>query len=280
MDNLNNLPFRRIPFLRALIASSRMISFSGLISRAIWKYGSCCTTCGNAGDRNDLRQPCRTCPEIVPIAGISGRLWDITKPLFQIARLINPEKEIILEEAIFAIAGEKSAEKRNTTEGKIVEIIHDFNQENGLSELPEWSIQTSYITNKFNEGRPTDRQVPASWIGTKLKSLSLNRRRVNGCSKYIITQSEYKTLLLQYGLSEKQKLISIRLEEAATGLLPEKIQPSQEVEQVVAGSSRLPEVGSIQREIFEERAALMEHEGGLSKEEAEKKAAQDQGIPF
>lgn len=219
-------------------------------------------------------------PEIIPISGISGRLWDITKPLLQIARLINPENEIILEEAILAIAGERSAEKRNTTEGRLVEIIYDFHQENGLSDLPEWSIPTSYITDRFNEGRPSDRKVAASWIGRKLKSLSLKRKRVNGCSKYLITQSEFKTLLSQYGLSEKQKPVSIRVNDSATSLPPEKFQPFQGDEQVVARSSRLHEGGSIQKEMFEERAAIMEYEGGLNREEAESKAALGPEIPF
>lgn len=37
-------------------------------------------------------------PEISPIQGISGRLWDISRPLFQVARLINPGNGIHLEE--------------------------------------------------------------------------------------------------------------------------------------------------------------------------------------
>ncbi len=59
----------------------------------------------------------RDLPEIAPIERIDGRLWDISKPLFQIARLINPDNEILLEISVLAIAGDKSAEREGRPRG-------------------------------------------------------------------------------------------------------------------------------------------------------------------
>ncbi len=222
-------------------------------------------------------------PDIEPVEGISGRLWDITKPMFQIAMLINPENVSLLEKAILAIAGEKSAEKRGTTAGKIVEIIHDLSEENGRSDFPEWTLKASDITRKFNEGRPLDRHVSASWIGKRLTSLSLRKRQINGRSEYIITQAEYKTLLSQYGLTWKPEYSPIALslrEDHPTNPLPEKQLLLRDITVVVEGGRGLHDACDGKREMFEERAAIMEYEGGLSREEAEAEAKRMLEVPF
>src|SRR5208283_1799466 len=162
---------------------------------------------------------CCDLPEIAVIEGIDGRLWDISKPLFQIARLINPENEVLVERAMLEIAGDKISQKRGTMEGKIVEIIHELSEAKGLSRLPEWSFKASEITKKFNEGRPSDRQVSVSWIGIRLTGLSLRKRQINGRSEYMIRQAEYKVLLAQYGLAQN-KTYSSRVQEPKVEGLP------------------------------------------------------------
>ncbi len=221
-------------------------------------------------------------PEIDPIEGISGRLWDITKPLFQIGRLMNPANEILLETAILAIAGDKCAEKSGTVEGKIVAIIHNLSEENGDSRLPEWTIRTIDVTRKFNEERPTDRHVSASWIGIKLTGLSLRKRHINGRSEYIITQADYKALHAQYGLFQKQSrsaTVMTRKVSHPTNTLPDNTSSLQKVTGVVGGCRVLQKGVDAKREIFEERAAIKEYEGELSREEAEE-AARSQEVPF
>lgn len=222
-------------------------------------------------------------PDIKPICGIEGRLWDISKPLLQISRLIHPENGIHLEEAILRIATDKNEESRGSIEGRIVEIIHDISEENGLYGLPEWPIKASEITKRFNEARPADNQVSAAWMGLKLKSLSLRKRQVNGRMEYLITQSDYRMLHSQYGVALQDKYLPItlsRVEGCGTNPLPGKDSSIQYVKNVIEGCRGLRNMRDGQREMFEERAAIMEHEGGLSREEAEKKAALDQEIPF
>ncbi|MCE5333495.1 MAG: hypothetical protein LLG06_02795 [Desulfobacteraceae bacterium] len=222
-------------------------------------------------------------PEIPPIPGVEGRLWDISRPLFQISKLIHPEDGIHLEEAILRIAADKSQESRGSIEGRIVEIIHNISAENGLSDLPEWSIKVSDITKKFNETRPADSQVSATWMGMKLKGLSLKKRQINGRMEVLITRSDYGTLHAQYGVALPDKnspIVLSRVDPCTSNSLPGKESLNQLDKTLVEPCRGLRREREDQIEMFSERAAIMEHEGGLSREEAEEKAAFDPGIPF
>ena len=175
-----------------------------------------------------------TFPEIKPIEEISGRLWDITKPLFQVGSLVNPQGSDLLLEAILSISGERSQSQKETTEGRIIGIIKDLSAEQGLESLPEWTIKTSDILMKFNQDRPTDKHVSSQWMGKKLKSLSLRHRTVNGRSEIILKSGDYYTLLFQYGFHVKKIPMTI---ENPTETLPEE-KLSFQLDAGVVGSSR------------------------------------------
>lgn len=224
-----------------------------------------------------------TLPKISPLEGISGRLWDITKPLFQVERLVNPSNGMDLETGVLRIAGNKSANNRESLEGRIVEIICNLSEDRGLSELLEWSLKTADITDKFNERRPADKQISSTWMGMKLKSLSLRKRQVNGRSECIITRKDYKKLLMHYGLVDSEKYPQITLSQVAPGPanpLPENITEFQAVTHLVGAGRGFVEDGTIDGYASDERAAIMEHEGGLSGKEAEKRATQRPDVPF
>jgi hypothetical protein len=208
-------------------------------------------------------------------------LWDISKPLFQVGSLVNPHGFELLLEAIQTIAGERNESQKDTTEGHIIGIIKDLSAEQGLEGLAEWTIKTSDILRKFNEGRTDDKHVSPQWIGKKLKSLSLRHRTVNGRSEIVLSSGEYWTIISQYGyFSRKLALDSAN----PTETLPDKPLSLQDVAGVV-GSSRecadpweegheptLFSDSDVNYDEYEERAAIMEFDGGLSREEAEREA--------
>lgn len=66
-----------------------------------------------------------TFADIKPIEGISGRLWDITKPMFFVNSLLSIDFQI-LKESILAIAGEKDESMKGTIEGRLVAIIKEI----------------------------------------------------------------------------------------------------------------------------------------------------------
>ena len=173
-------------------------------------------------------------PEILPIEGISGRLWDISKPLFQVCQAVNPQGIPLLREAILSIAGERNESKKDTLEGRLIGIVKDLSAEHDLEDLPEWALRTNDILQKFNEDRPADKRASAQWIGLKLKSMSLRHKTVNGRSEIVLTPHEYRTLLEQYAGFSRELGQPTQL---PTNSLPEK--PSLfQYNTGVVGSSR------------------------------------------
>jgi hypothetical protein len=165
-------------------------------------------------------------PDVEPIEGINGRLWDISKPLIQIAQVIDSENVPLVIEALQVIAGEKSLSRSNSTEGSLVVIIKELTEEKNLSVCSEWEIRTAEILSLFNNDRPVENKVKPQWIGKKLKSMSIRHRTVNGRSEIQLTQDEYKILLEQYGFNSHP-----------TNSLPEKSESKQDHLRVV-GSGR------------------------------------------
>jgi hypothetical protein len=153
-----------------------------------------------------------------PIEGISGRLWDITKPMFLVNSLL-PVDSHILEESILAIAGEKDESMRDTIEGRLVAVIKEITSEFALDRSVEWSIKTGDIRTRYNQGKPENRHVSSQWIGTRLKRMSFHNRKVHGYSEIKITSDEYATLLKQYGYAAGE---SAKPTNSLPNSLPEK----------------------------------------------------------
>jgi hypothetical protein len=209
---------------------------------------------------------CARFTDIEPIEGISGRLWDITKPLFLVNSLL-PVDFHILEESILAIAGEKGESRKDTVEGRLVAIIKEITSEYALDLSAEWSIKTAEIRKRYNEGKPEDRHASAQWIGKRLKSMSFHNRIVHGYSEIRITSDEYATILKQYGHAEG-------VSRKPTNSLPEKAEQDQHVLREVEGGRECAEVrldfkSSEEREFYYEMLHAMEAEGEKSQEEME-----------
>lgn len=207
-----------------------------------------------------------TFADIEPIEGISGRLWDITKPLFFVNSLL-PVDFHILEESILAVAGEKDESRKDTVEGRLVAIIKEITSEFALDLSAEWSVKIAEIRKRYNEGKPEDRHASAPWIGKRLKSMSFHNRIVHGYSEIKITSDEYATILKQYGHA-------VGVSPKATHSLPEKAEQHPHVLREVEGGRECAGVqsdfkSSEEREFYYEMLQAMEAEGEKSQAEME-----------
>ena len=151
-------------------------------------------------------------PEVSPPKGVSGRLWDISKPLFQICK-ITGGNEILLSRAISKISGEKADSKKDSVEGRIVGIIKELTEEKKVYEKPEWRLSVSSILQNFNDKSYYEHKSSAAWMGRTLASLSLKSKKDGkGNMGIVLTQIDYRTLLEQYGyvsISEKTSVSSV-----------------------------------------------------------------------
>lgn len=201
---------------------------------------------------------------IEPIEGISGRLWDIAKPMFFVNSLL-PVDSHILEESILAIAGEKDESMKSTIEGRLIATIKEITDEGGLDRSVEWSMKISDIRTRYNQGKPEDRHVSSSWIGKRLKRMSLRNRIVHGNSEIKINNYEYATLLKQYGYAAGEYA-------NPTNTLPEKAEQYKEVVREVEGGRGSAQVcfnSPEEREFYYEKIEALKKEGGRSQDEIE-----------
>ena len=226
-------------------------------------------------------------PEMPPIEGITGRLWDISKPLFQVCLMVNPQGIPLLKDAILSIAGERTESKKDTLEGRLMGIVKDLSAEKGLEDSPEWTLRTFDIVQKFNEGRPIEKRASAQWVGLKLKSMSLRHRTVTGRSEIVLSPKEYITLLEQYGGSRELN----QGYKHPTNSLPEKVE-SFKHDTGVVGSSRefaggVEVAGELdlqvncgtfrnaeEREIYYRQLSILLNEEKMLRKDAEKIAAE------
>lgn len=225
-------------------------------------------------------------PDLEPVEGISGRLWDISKSLFLINTLLAAESEL-LRDAVISISIERGESKQETIEGRLVAVIKEITDEQGLDRFADWYIRTSTIVTKINEDMPDDKHYSPQYIGRKLKSMSIRHRTVIGRAEVVLTIKEYNILLEQYGFSRE---------------LPNPTETLQEIDQLnqqdngFVGSSRVSEQtpakastfnNKNEREIYFAKLEELKTQDGISREEMEKKAQQavedrrqDHDLPF
>jgi hypothetical protein len=215
--------------------------------------------------------------DLEPIEGISGRLWDITKPMFFVNSLL-PIDHQTLEDSILSIAGEKDESRKDSLEGRLVAIIKEITDEGGLDRFVEWSIKTGDIRARYNQGRPEDRHVSPQWIGKRLKSMSFHNRIVHGYSEIKITVQEYALILKQYGLTPRESAHS-------TNCLPVKAEQQQNVlREVESGRESAQTRGQRstfttpeEKEIYLAKLNELKAMGGLTRDEMERLAQEHLG---
>lgn len=147
------------------------------------------------------RNMTREFPPVASIPGISGRLWDITKPLFQLCQLFNPEGAEPIKSLLLEMVGKKVEVKKGTLEGKIVAAIADIFGSHGANEV---TFKFKEITERVNNGMPEKMKYSPQRLGRVVESLSIKTRTVQGLSHVTITKEELDRLKIQYGLTEEK----------------------------------------------------------------------------
>lgn len=148
----------------------------------------------------------RPLPGIDVIQGLSGRLWDISKPLLQVCKLVYPQGYIKLTNALLEVAGETIKDRKESVEGQIVTALYELSPQ-GLS---EWKVKVSDLLETLNAGRPEGYKLTSQYVGRKLKAMSLQTKiSTGGYSQIFLNCYDFNTLLQQYGcVCEKTPLNS------------------------------------------------------------------------
>lgn len=137
-------------------------------------------------------------PVVEPTSGITGRLWEISEPLFRLSMLVAPEALEPMKRVILEMAGHKIGDKKETVEGQLVAAINHLADFDGNlpTEIPVESIRQEL--NRFKNERF---HVSPQKLGKRIQSLSLKTKAVDGRARLVISVKELDTLKEQYGLS-------------------------------------------------------------------------------
>jgi len=139
-------------------------------------------------------------PDIKPLNGISGRLWDITKPLFQICMVICPARYKALLAAILNIAGERTQEKKESFDGLLIQVIFEMTQ----TDADHFDISTADVATRFNELWKGEKPKSIEWTGRRLKALGIPTDTKSGFSVIHLDRETLNTILMQYGFLNQQ----------------------------------------------------------------------------
>ncbi len=134
-------------------------------------------------------------PQVDPIPGVEGRLYDIAEPLLQVAQKVHPETVPVLVEVIREIAGKRLEAKKDSIEGLIVAWLKDHEPE-GM--LPMWEHELQELVTALNEGRPERFHIDSRRVGRKLTSLGVMTRRANGVRYLIVRREVFDDLVRAY----------------------------------------------------------------------------------
>ena len=149
-------------------------------------------------------------PEIEHIQELNGRLWDISKPLLQVCKLVYPEGFNNLKEALFEIASQRIEDKKASIEGQIISILYELSPEE--ENIPDWKIETNKVLSKLNEDRPDEYKLTSQYLGRKLKAIGLSTKIIMGYSQIHLKRPEFNLLLVQYGIIENNNNVPVPVE--------------------------------------------------------------------
>ncbi|WP_420264074.1 hypothetical protein [Candidatus Magnetominusculus dajiuhuensis] len=133
-------------------------------------------------------------PLIEHIPELTGRIWDISKPLLQVCMMVYPEGLDDLKEALIEISGQRIEDKKGGIHEQIVAAIEELSPE----DVPEWRIKTGDIASIINSHRPADKPVTERYIGGQVRALGLKTKMINGRSHIFLYRSDFDILLRQY----------------------------------------------------------------------------------
>lgn len=135
-------------------------------------------------------------PDVEPIDEIQGRLWDISRPLLQVCKVVAPECYDALVEMLLETAHGKLEEKKDSIEGFIVAALSKLSPKDAV--VP-WELSTSAVLEEFNKDRPEKFTWTPQRLGKKLKALGLQTSHDSGRSIITLNRDQINKLLVQYG---------------------------------------------------------------------------------
>lgn len=128
-----------------------------------------------------------------------GRLGDILQPIYQVIRLVHPEREPIFLELVREIEVGRQIEKSDSIEGEILSALREL-----TGQVEGGTLRVAEITRALNEGKPERSQVDVRRVGRRLSAMGFEKRRVGkgGVSAIVWNEVTFEQLCQEYGIEQ------------------------------------------------------------------------------
>ncbi len=147
----------------------------------------------------------KSLPDIETVQALIGRLWDISKPLLQICKMVCPQRYDELITTLTNIAESKKVEKSDSFEAKIISIVHEMFVEAKVAGFSAPIIGTERILQRVNDGLKDGFKMSSQGFGRKLNSIGIKTTLIGGHSKVVFDEKALGELMQQYGLETDPK---------------------------------------------------------------------------
>ena len=135
-------------------------------------------------------------PQVEPVEGIVGRLWDISKPLLQICTQECPQAVDLLTKALRDIAAGQVADKQYSPEFAIINALRDLAPPNQAA----WKTPMADLIEEINGDKPDNQKMFPAVVGKKVRELGIEAKIIRGYSTINMTREQLATLVTQYGV--------------------------------------------------------------------------------
>ena len=145
---------------------------------------------------------------------VNFRMGDILRPLHQIIKMVNPEREKVFLQLVKKLEEERLGEKAETLEAEIIYtmgILKDMRNSSGIPYLQHGKIAIKDITDSLNNKRTEREKLTYQLVGRRIKALGFKKGTTsdrNSAAAVYWDLLKFDQLKKTYGLAGKTSEMS------------------------------------------------------------------------
>ena len=145
---------------------------------------------------------------------VNFRMGDILRPLHQIIKMVNPEREKVFLQLVKKLEEERLGEKAETLEAEIIYtmgILKDMRNSSGIPYLQHGKIAIKDITDSLNNKRTEREKLTYQLVGRRIKALGFKKGTTsdrNSAAAVYWDLTKFDQLKKTYGLAGKTSEMS------------------------------------------------------------------------
>jgi len=138
----------------------------------------------------------RSLPDVDQVKGVTGRLWDISKPLLQICKMEAPQTSGYIEAELQEIAKIRASTETEDKDRDILLALRDL----APDQRTEWKLYTFDVFELVNKHRPDDSPIAVTVVGHRMRDMKIDVRTIRGVSTVFMKRGVLENLLKHHNI--------------------------------------------------------------------------------